>query len=105
MGAGSELAPRGGCDPVAVWALLEAADGSQILLRQRYRPGGMPRLDASWQPLVTSLDAAHRRSGSHVRSLLWRSGDVVALLQADAATIEELIRIAESARLVPPRPR
>ncbi|MCY3656873.1 MAG: hypothetical protein OXG95_09750 [Chloroflexi bacterium] len=102
VGTGSESG-AGSCDPVAVWALLEAADGGAILLRQRLRPGGMPRLDSSWQPVVTGLDEAYRHSGSHVLSLLWRDGDVVALIQADAASIEELVRIAESASLVPTR--
>ena len=105
VAAGSELAPSGGCDPVGVWALLEAADGASILLRQRFRPGGMAQLDSSWQPVATGLDEAYRRSGSNVLSLLWRAGDIVALLQADAVSLDELIRIAESARLVPARSR
>lgn len=106
VGAGSELAPSGGCDPVAVWVLLEASGGAQILLRQRLRPGGMPPLDRSWQAIASNLDDAHsRRSGDGVLSLLWRAGDVVARLQADAATLDELVRIAESASLVPARSR
>ena len=89
------------CEQVAVWALLESEEGGAILLRQRLRPGGMPSLDASWQPVAASVHEAYRHSGSHVLSLLWRDGDVVALLQADTAPLEELLRIAESARLVP----
>ena len=103
-GTGSESG-AGSCDPVAVWALLEAADGGTILLRQRLRPGGTPRLDATWQPVTTSLEEGYRRSGSGVLSLLWRDGDVVALIQADAVPLEELLRIAESASLVPARSR
>ncbi len=95
-----------GCAQIAVWALLETVDGGAILLRQRFRPGGMPPLDSSWQPVITSLDDAYyRSSGDGVASLLWRYGDVVALLQADAASIEELLRIAESASLVESRTR
>ncbi|MXZ47566.1 MAG: hypothetical protein F4Z08_11410 [Chloroflexi bacterium] len=104
VGTGSESG-AGDCDPVAVWALLEAADGGAILLRQRFRPGGMPRLDSYWRPVVTGLDEAHRHSGSHVLSLLWRDGDIVALLQSDAVPFEDLLRIAESASLVPARSR
>ena len=104
FGAG-QASGAGGCGPVAVWALLEAADGGAILLRQRLRPGGMPRLDSSWQPVFTGLDEAYRHSANHVLSLLWRDGDVVALLQTDASSIEELVRIAESASLVPTRSR
>ena len=100
VGTGSESG-AGGCDPVAVWALLEAADGGQILLRQRFRLGGMPRLDSSWQQVATSLaDASHRRSGNGIVSLLWRDGDIVALLRTDAIPLEELLRIAESAEVV-----
>ncbi|MCY3654989.1 MAG: hypothetical protein OXG95_00015 [Chloroflexi bacterium] len=102
VGTGSESG-AGGCDPVAVWALLEAEGGAQILLRQRLRRGGMPRLDTSWQPAVAALDEAYRRLEGGILGLLWRNGDVVALLLADAVSIEELVRIAESANLVPER--
>ena len=84
-GTGSE-SDAYGCDPVAVWVLLEAADGTQILLRQRFRPGGMPPLDRSWQSVASGLDDAYsRRSGDGILSLLWRAGDIVALLKADGA--------------------
>lgn len=99
MGAESSASD---CERVAVWVLLEAEDRGSILLRQRLRPGGMPRLDRSWQAVDSSLDDAQsRRSRDGVLGLLWRAGDVVALLQADAATLDELVRIAESASLVP----
>ena len=39
----------------------------------------MPRLEASWQPVVMGLDEAYRHSGSRVLSVLWRDSDVVAL--------------------------
>ncbi len=95
-----------GCDPVAVWVLLEAADDAQILLRQRFRPGGMPTLDRSWQSVASGLDDAYsRRSGNGLLNLLWRTGDIVALLQADDVSLEELLRIAESASLAPGRSR
>ena len=60
--------------------MLEAADDGAILLRQRSRPGGMPRLGASWQPVVVGHDEAYRHSRSRVLSVLWRDSDVVALL-------------------------
>lgn len=105
VGTGYESAANN-CEPVAVWTLLEAAEGGAILLRQRLRPGGMPPLDRSWQVVDSSVDEAYsRRSEDGVISLLWRAGDIVALLQADAASLEELLRIAESASLVPSRTR
>lgn len=86
--------------------LSEAAEGGAILLRQRLRPGGMPPLDHSWRTVDSSLDEAYSRcSGDGVLSLLWRAGNIVALLQADAASLEDLLRIAESASLVPSRTR
>ena len=101
VGTGSERGAYG-CDPAAVWALLEASDGSQILLRQRFRPGGGPSLDGSWEAAAAGVDDAHyRHSDDAVLSLLWRAGDIVALLQADAASLAELVHIAESASLVP----
>ena len=91
-----------GCDPVAVWVLLEAADGGAILLRQRFRPGGLALPERSWQAVDSSLDDAYQRySDDGILSLLWRAGDIVALLQADAASLDELVSIAESASLVP----
>ena len=95
-----------GCDPVAVSVLLEAAGGGAILLRQRFRPGGMLPLGRSWQAVDSSVDDAHsRRSGDGVIRLLWRAGDIVALLQADGASLGALVRIAESVGLVPSRSR
>ena len=99
-GAGAESGANT-CEPIAVWVTLEADDGGAILLRQRYRPGGMPTLDRSWQRVASRLDEAHRHSEDGVVSVLWRAGDIVALLRADAVTLEELLRIAESAGLVP----
>ena len=61
-GAGSEGSANGGCGPIAVWALLEAPDGAYILLRQRLRPGGVPRVVRSWQPVDSNLDEAYRHS-------------------------------------------
>ena len=102
-GMGGESSASG-CEQVAVWALLEAEGGCAILLRQRLRPGGMPPLDRSWQPVVTGLnDAYYRSSGDGVLGLLWRDGDIIALLQADTASLNELVRIAESAHPVPTR--
>ena len=103
VGTGSESSAYG-CDPVAVWVFLEAADGAQILLRQRFRPGGGPLLDGSWEAVAAGVDDAHyRHPDDAVLSLFWRAGDIVALLQADAVPLEELLRIAESASLVPSR--
>ena len=104
VGVGHESGASG-CDPIAVWVLLEAADGDQILLRQRFRPGGMPALDRSWRPVASDSDEAYRQFEGGVLSLLWRAGDIVALLQADAASLDELLRIAESANLIPSRSR
>ena len=98
--AGSEDSPDG-CGPVAVWALLEASDGSYILLRQRFRPGGIPQSARAWQAVDSDLDDAYRHSANGVVSLLWREGDIVALLDTNSVSFEELLRIAESAELVP----
>ena len=98
--AGSE-GSADGCGPVAVWALLEASDGSYILLRQRSRPGGIPQSASAWQPVDADLDDAYRHSANGVVSLLWREGDIVALLDTNSVSFEELLRIAESAELAP----
>ena len=103
--AGSEGSANVGCGPVGVWILLEAPDGAYILLRQRLRPGGVPRAARSWQPVDSSLDDAYRHSADGVLSLLWRDGDIVALLETDSVSFEELLRIAESSSLVPAAPR
>ena len=99
-GAGSEGSASGGCGPVGVWALLEAPGGAYLLLRQRLRPGGIPLAARSWQPVGSSLDDAYRYSEGGVLSLLWRDGDVVALLESDSVSFEELLRVAESSDLV-----
>ena len=98
--AGGEASSTG-CGRVAVWALLEASDGGYILLRQRFRPGGIPQSVRAWQAVDSDLDDAYRHSANGVVSLLWREGDIVALLDTNSVSFEELLRIAESAELVP----
>ena len=85
------------CDQAAVWFLLEGAEGGYILLRQRVRAGGIPQSVRSWQTVDSNLDSAYRHSANGVVSLLWREGDIVALLDTDSVSFEELLRIAESA--------
>ena len=104
VGVSYEGDATGGCGSIAVSALLEAPDGGYILLRQRLRPGGIPRAARSWQPVDSSLEEAYRNSAGGVLSLLWRDGDIVALLESDSVSFEELLRIAESSDLVPPAP-
>ena len=99
--AGSKDSASDGCGPVAVWALLEGPGGAYILLRQRLRPGGVPRVARSWQPAGSSLEEAFRRSEDGVLSLLWRDDDIVAVLETDSVSLDELLAIAESASLVP----
>ena len=105
VGVGYEGDATGGCGPVAVSARFESADGAYIRFRQRLRPGGVPRAARSWQPVDASLDDAYRHSADGVLSLLWREGDIVALLETDSMSFEELLRIAESSSLVPAAPQ
>lgn len=105
LAAGAEAGAGGGCAPVAVWALLEGPGGARLVLRQRLRPGGLPRSVGSWHPVDAGLDDAHGDARDGVRRLVWRDGDVVALLEAEALPLAELIRIAESARPAPGAPR
>ena len=103
--SGSESSASGGCGPISIWALAKAPDGSYILLRQRLRRGGIPSAVRSWQPVDANLDDAYRRSDDGVLRLIWRDGDVVTLLEADAASFDELLRIAESSSVIPPAPQ
>ena len=98
-GAGSSAGRS--CVPADVWVLLEAPEGGYILLRQRFRPGGIPQSASAWQAVGSDLDDAYRHSANGVVSLLWREGDIVALLDTDSVSFEELLRIAKSAELVP----
>ena len=68
--ADSEGSAARSCVPVAVWVLLEAPEGGYILLRQRFRPGGIPRSACSWQAVDSNLDDAYRHSANGVISLL-----------------------------------
>lgn len=98
--AGSENA-SGGCGPAATWALLEASDGAYILLRQRYRPAGIPDAVRFWETADSGLGDVYHQSEDGVLRIVWREGDLVALLEADAVLLEELLRIAESSQLAP----
>ena len=99
--AGAEGSLGGGCGSVAVWVLLESPEDAYILLRQRRRHGSIPAAVGSWQAVDSDLDDAYRHSEHGVLSLLWRDGDVVALIESDSLSFEELLRVAESSELVP----
>ena len=99
--AGAEGSLGGGCGSVAVWVLLESPEDAYILLRQRRRHGSIPAAVGSWQAVGSDLDDAYRHSENGVLRLLWRDGDVVALIESDSLSFEELLRIAESSELVP----
>ena len=99
--AGAEGSLGGGCGSVAVWVLLESPEDAYILLRQRRRHGSIPAAVGSWQAVGSDLDDAYRHSENGVLSLLWRDGDVVALIESDSLSFEELLRVAESSELVP----
>ena len=100
-GSGSGSGANGDCGPVSTWVLLESPDGASILLRQRDRPGGIPQAARSWQPVDSNLDDSYRQSAPGIERLLWRNGDVVAVLESDSVPFEDLLRIAESSELVP----
>lgn len=96
--AGSDL---GDCRIVAVWSLLKSSVEAYILLYQRVRAGGLPQAVRSWNRLDSDLgDVFHHSEGGIVR-LVWGAGDVAALLETNSVSVEELLRIAESAELVP----
>ena len=99
--AGAEGSLGGGCGSVAVWVLLESPEDAYILLRQRRRHGSIPAAVGSWQAVDSDLDDAYRHSENGARKLLWRDGDVVALIESDSLSFEELLRVAESSELVP----
>ena len=97
----SEASASGDCRRTATLVLLESPDGAYILLEQRLRAGGIPDAVRSWEPVDSDLGEVYQQSEAGVVRLVWRKGEVVALLEADAVPIEELLRIAESSQLVP----
>lgn len=88
------------CETVATTVTLQSPDGAYIILRQRLRPA-LPTAVASWTPVDVGSIEGYRHSEDGVLSLLWRNRDIVALLNTDSAPFEDLLRIAESAELVP----
>ena len=65
VATGSEEHAGGGCGPVALWALLEAPDGSYLVLRQRLVPAVSPR----WRSPEAGSNASSksRRAAVHRR--------------------------------------
>ena len=97
----SEESASGDCRRTATLVLLESPDGAYILFEQRLRAGGIPDAVRTWEPVDSDLGEVYHRSEDGVVRLVWRSGEVVALLEADAVPLEELLRIAESSELAP----
>lgn len=100
-GVSSEASASGDCRRTATSVLLESPDGAYILIEQRLRAGGIPDTVRAWEPVDSDLGEVYHRSEEGITRLVWRSGEVVALLEADAVPLEELLRIAESSELAP----
>ena len=91
----------GDCRIVATGSLLESSDVAYILLYQRFRAGGIPQTARAWERVESDLGEVFVHSENGTVRLVWRAHDVVALLEANSVTVQELLRIAESAELVP----
>lgn len=100
-GGGSAGSDLGDCRIVAAWSLLESSDEAYILLYQRVRAGGIPQAVRSWERLDSDLGEVYYHSEGGIVRLVWGAADVVALLETNSATVEELLLIAESAELAP----
>ena len=86
---------------VGAWSVLEASGEAYVMLYQRLRAGGIPPTVRSWERVESDLgDVFHHSEGDLVR-LVWGAGEVVALLQTNSVPVGELLRIAESAELLP----
>ena len=96
--AGSDL---GDCRIVGAWSLLESSDDAYILLYQRVRARGIPQAVRAWQRAESDLGEVFHSSEGGIVRLVWGAGDVVALLETNSVPVDELLRIAESAELVP----
>lgn len=99
--ASSEESASGDCRRTATLVLLESPDGAYILFEQRLRAFGIPDAVRAWEPVDSELGEVYQQSETGVVRLVWRDGAVVALLEADAVPLEELLRIAKSSQLAP----
>ncbi|MCY4615333.1 MAG: hypothetical protein OXC71_02945 [Chloroflexi bacterium] len=99
--SGSQGSHLGDCRIVATWSLLESSDEAYILLYQRLRAGGIPQTARAWERVESDLGEVFVHSENGTVRLVWRAHDVVGLLEANSVTVQELLRIAESAELVP----
>ncbi len=98
---GSQGSHLGDCRVVATWSLLESSDEAYILLYQRLRASGIPQTVRAWERVESDLGDVFQQSENGTVRLVWRADDVVALLEANSVTVQELLRIAQSAELVP----
>lgn len=87
------------CEIVATWTLLESGDSGYVQLRQRVRVG-LPDTVHQWQRVQVDGLEGYRTSEDGIERLVWRDGEIVALLESNALPFEELLRIAESAEHV-----
>jgi len=95
-GSGSE--GGSGCALAATWVLLEADDGSYLLLRQRVRHA-LPESMLAWEPVTLDGGKGYRDATDRMERLAWQQGEVAILLESDVLSIEELARVANSMEL------
>ncbi len=73
----------------------EGGDG-YILLQQSLRAGGVPEALRHGAPVEFDGREAYRQQEEGLTRLVWSDGDIVAMLEADALPLEELLRVARS---------
>ena len=103
VASGSSGASGGGCDEVGAWALLRFEGGDDapfLLFEQRRRVDGIPAPLTAGTRSDVSGGEGYRFEADGVRRLTWRDGDLVAVLESDALSFDELARMAGSATIV-----
>lgn len=89
------------CEMTGVWSVSFAEDGGgYLMLEQSRMPAGIPDWLNDGIPTEVDGREAYRISEGAVERLFWQQDDIVALLESDTATFEELVLIAESVEVV-----
>ena|GEM_PF-6906839 len=96
---GAGVSTGQGCQTLEEWSNIRRGEGELIVASARpVPPAGVPPVRAEAIPVDVAGHDGYRLTDSNIERLAWVQDDLIVTIETNAATFEELLRIAESAR-------
>ncbi len=101
MFASSGTSQSSGCQVEKEWSAIQRGDAVIAVAQQSVPPTGVPEARRDATPVAIGGLEGYRLTVGEVERLVWAQDGVIITIETNAATFDELLRIAESAEGMP----